>query len=113
MAVQVWYQVRDLDAGRAFYTQKLGFEETYVDDEGRWASLQRGEMKIALAEGEPHEETGVATIDVDDIRAEADRLRGEGIEVGTVLELHGEMRLLDVYDADGNRIQLAEELSGS
>jgi catechol 2,3-dioxygenase-like lactoylglutathione lyase family enzyme len=113
MAVQVWYQVRDLDAGRAFYTQKLGFEETYLDDEGRWVSLQRGEMKIALAEGEPHEETGVATVDVEDIKAEADRLRDEGIEVGTVLELHGEMRLLDVYDPDGNRIQLAEELPGS
>jgi catechol 2,3-dioxygenase-like lactoylglutathione lyase family enzyme len=113
MAVQVWYHVRDLEAGRAFYTQKLGFQETYVDDEGRWASLERGEMKIALAEGEPHEEAGVATVDVDDIKAEADRLRGEGIEVGTVLELHGEMRLLDIYDPDGNRIQLAEELSGS
>jgi catechol 2,3-dioxygenase-like lactoylglutathione lyase family enzyme len=113
MAVQVWYQVRDLDAGRAFYTQKLGFRETYVDDEGRWASLERGEMKIAIAEGEPEEESGVATVDVDDIKAEADRLRGEGIDVGTVLEIHGEMRLLDVYDPDGNRIQLAEELSGS
>jgi catechol 2,3-dioxygenase-like lactoylglutathione lyase family enzyme len=113
MAVQVWYRVRDLEAGRAFYTQKLGFVETFVDDEGRWASLERGEMKIAIAEGEPQEETGVATVDVDDIKAEADRLRGEGIEVGTVLELHGEMRLLDVYDPDGNRIQLAEELSGS
>jgi catechol 2,3-dioxygenase-like lactoylglutathione lyase family enzyme len=110
MAVQVWYQVRDLDAGRAFYTQKLGFQVTYVDDEGRWASLERGEMKIAIAEGEPQEESGVATVDVDDIKAEAERLRGEGIEVGTVLELHGEMRLLDVYDPDGNRIQLAEEL---
>jgi catechol 2,3-dioxygenase-like lactoylglutathione lyase family enzyme len=113
MAVQVWYHVRDLEAGRAFYTQKLGFEETFVDDEGRWASLERGEMKIAIAEGEPQEETGVATVDVDDIKAEAERLRGEGIEVGTVLELHGEMRLLDVYDPDGNRIQLAEELSGT
>jgi hypothetical protein len=49
---------------------------------------------------------------VADIKAEADRLRAEGIEVGTVLELHGQMRLLDVYDPDGNRIQLAEELSG-
>ena len=29
---------------------------------------------------------------------------------GIVLELTGEMRLLDVYDPDGNRIQLAEEL---
>ena len=36
---------------------------------------------------------------------------GIEIEVGTVLELHGQRRLLDVYDPDGNRIQLAEELS--
>jgi len=111
--VQVWYHVRDLDAGRAFYTDKLGFAETYVDEEGRWARLMHGEMEIAIAEGEPQEEAGVATLDVDDIKAEAERLRAEGIEVGTVLELHGQMRLLDVYDPDGNRIQLAEELSRS
>jgi hypothetical protein len=30
--------------------------------------------------------------------------------VGIVLELTGEMRLLDVFDPDGNRIQLAQEL---
>jgi catechol 2,3-dioxygenase-like lactoylglutathione lyase family enzyme len=111
--VQVWYHVRDFDAGRAFYTDKLGFAETYLDEEGRWARLMHGEMEIAIAEGEPQEEAGVATLDVDDIKAEAERLRAEGIEVGTVLELHGQMRLLDVYDPDGNRIQLAEELSRS
>jgi catechol 2,3-dioxygenase-like lactoylglutathione lyase family enzyme len=111
--VQVWYHVRDLDAGRAFYTGKLDFVETYLDEEGRWARLMRGEMEIAIAEGEPQEEAGVATVDVADIKAEAERLRAEGIEVGTVLELHGQMRLLDVYDPDGNRIQLAEELSRS
>ena len=109
--VQVWYHVRDLDAGRAFYIDKLGFVETYMDEEGRWARLLRGEMEIAIAEGEPQEESGVATVDVGDIKAGADRLRAEGIEVGTVFELHGEMRLLDVYDPDGNRIQLAEEVS--
>jgi catechol 2,3-dioxygenase-like lactoylglutathione lyase family enzyme len=112
-AVQVWYHVRDLAAGRAFYREKLGFAETYVDEDARWASLERGPMKIALAEGEPEGETGVATIDVDDVKAEAERLRGQGIEVGTVLEIHGEMRLLDIYDPDGNRVQLAEELPGS
>lgn len=111
--VQVWYHVRDLDAGRAFYTDKLGFAETYLDEEGRWARLMHGEMEIAITEGEPQEEAGVATVDVADIKAEAERLRAEGIEVGTVLELHGQMRLLDVYDPDGNRIQLAEELSRS
>ena len=111
--VQVWYQVRDLDAARDFYTGKLGFAETYLDEEARWARLVHGEMEIAIAEGDPQEESGVATVDVEDIKAEAERLRGEGVEVGTVFELHNQMRLLDIYDPDGNRIQLAEELPGS
>jgi len=67
-------------------------------------------MKIALAEGEP-EEGGTATVDVEDVRADAERLRAAGVEVGTVFELHGEVRLLDVYDPDGNRLQLAQDLS--
>ena len=108
----VWYRVRDLDAGRAFYRDTLGFEETYVDWDGRWARLERSGMEIALAEGEP-EEGGVAHVDVVDIKAEAERLRAEGVRVGVVVELHGQMRLLDVFDPDGNRIQFAQELSGS
>ncbi len=108
--VTVWYRVRDLDAGRAFYRDKLGFTETYVDDEGRWVKLERGAMEIALAEGEPSEDGGVAHVDVEDVKAEAERLRAAGVEVGTVLELHGQMRLLDVFDPDGNRIQLTQPL---
>ena len=105
----VWYHVRDFDSGRAFFRELLGFEETFVDWNARWARLQRGEMEIALAEGEP-EEGGVATVDVENVRAEAERLRGLEVDVGTVLELHDEMRLLDVFDPDGNRIQLAQSL---
>jgi catechol 2,3-dioxygenase-like lactoylglutathione lyase family enzyme len=108
--MQVWYRVRDFDSGRAFYTGKLGFTETFVDEGGRWAKLERGGMEIALAEGDPEEESGVAAIDVDDAKAEADRLRSQDVEVGTVLELHEEVRLLDVFDPDGNRIQLVEQL---
>jgi hypothetical protein len=67
-------------------------------------------MQIALAEGEPADDGGVATIDVDDVKAEGERLRAEQVEVGTVLELHGEVRLLDVFDPDGNRVQLVQEL---
>ncbi len=106
----VWYQVRDLAAARAFYTDKLGFIETYVDSEGSWAKLERNGMEIGLAEGEPQAESGVAHVDVEDVKAVADQLRNEGVEVGVVFELHGEMRLLDVFDPDGNRLQLAQEL---
>jgi catechol 2,3-dioxygenase-like lactoylglutathione lyase family enzyme len=101
--------VRDLGAARRFYVEKLGFEETFHDAEAGWAKLQRGMTEIGLAAGEP-EEGGVAAVDVDDVKAEAERLRAEGVDVGVVFELHGEMRLLDVYDPDGNRIQLAQEL---
>ena len=66
-------------------------------------------MEIGLAEGEPEEDGAVAHVDVPDVKAEAERLRAAGVEVGIVLELQGEMRLLDVFDPDGNRIQLAHE----
>ncbi len=105
----VWYHVRNLDAGRAFYTEKLGFDETYYDAEGRWAKLENGEMDVGLAEGEP-QESGVAIVEVEDVKAVAEALRAQGIDVGVVFELHGAMRLVDVFDADGNRIQLAQEL---
>jgi catechol 2,3-dioxygenase-like lactoylglutathione lyase family enzyme len=102
--------VRDLEAGRAFYTGKLGFTETYVDSEGSWVKLERSGMEIGLAEGEPQEDGGVAHVDVADVKAVADELRNQGVEVGVVFELHGEMRLLDVFDPDGNRLQFAQEL---
>jgi catechol 2,3-dioxygenase-like lactoylglutathione lyase family enzyme len=107
---RVWYLVRDFDAARGFYTDKLGFDETFVDEDGGWAKLERGDMRIAIAEGEPSADGGVAAIDVDDVKAEAERLRADEVEVGVVLELHDEVRVLDVFDPDGNRVQLVEEL---
>ena len=109
MARTVWYHVRNLDEGRRFYQDVLRFEELAVDFDARWSELRRGEMEIGLVEGEPAED-GVAHVDVADLKREAERLREAGVEVGIVLELTGQMRLLDVYDPDGNRIQLAEEL---
>ena len=108
--VTVWYRVRDLDEARAFYRDVLGFEETFVDWDDRWSKLVRAGTEVALAEGEPEAEGGVAHVDVDDVKAEAERLRAAGVEVGVVFELTGEIRLVDVFDPDGNRIQLAQPL---
>lgn len=108
---RVWYHVRDLDAARGFYTGKLGFSETYVDEDDRWAKLEHGEMRIAIAEGQPQKEGPVAIVDVQDVKAEAERLRDEGVDVGTVLEIHDQLRVVDLFDPDGNRVQLAQELA--
>jgi predicted enzyme related to lactoylglutathione lyase len=71
-------------------------------------------VEIAIAEGEfegpAEDEEVVATIDVDDVKAEADRLREAGVNVGVVLEIPGTIRLLDVFDPDGNRLQLSQDL---
>jgi len=110
MGPAVWYHVRDLDTARRFYRDTLGFEETAVDFDERWSHLRHGRMEIGLAEGEPEEDGAVAHVDVPDVKVAAERLRAAGIDVGIVVELQGEMRLLDVFDPDGNRVQLAQEL---
>jgi len=108
----VWYHVRDLDAARVFYKDKLGFAETFFDGDDKWSKLERNGMEIALAEGEPQADGGVAHVDVADVKAAAEELRQAGVEVGVVFELHGQIRILDVFDPDGNRLELAQELSG-
>ena len=111
--MRVWYRVGSLGLARAFYCDVLGFTETFVADESAWVALDRGKTEIALAEGEPQpeDEAGVAIIDVEDVKTERERLEQSGVRVGTVLELQGAMRLLDIYDPDGNRLQLAEDIS--
>ena len=108
----VWYQVRDLDRARRFYRDKLGFTETFFDAGDGWSKLEREGMEIVLSVGEPAKDGGVAHVDVEDVKAEAERLRAEGVDVGVVFELHGEMRLLEVVDPDGNRIELGQDVSG-
>jgi catechol 2,3-dioxygenase-like lactoylglutathione lyase family enzyme len=107
---RVIYQVTDFDRARDFFKRLLGFEETFVDFDEHWSTLSRGAMHIALTQGDPNPDAGVAMVDVDDIKREAARLRDEGVNVGTVVELAGQMRLVDVFDPDGNRIQLSQPL---
>jgi transaldolase len=70
---------------------------------------------VAISDGEfqggsSDEEVAVAALDVEDVKAEADRLRDAGVNIGVVIEIPGTIRLLDVFDPDGNRLQLTEEI---
>jgi predicted enzyme related to lactoylglutathione lyase len=114
--VNIWYRVTDLEAAQDFYKRTFGFEQVYKDEEDRWARMVRNGLEVALAEGEFEgggeggEEDVIATLEVTDIKSEADRLREAGVNVGVVLEIPGAIRLLDVFDPDGNRIQLSEDV---
>jgi catechol 2,3-dioxygenase-like lactoylglutathione lyase family enzyme len=114
--MNIWYHVSDLDSARSFYTTHLGFQEVYVDEEDRWVRLQRDGVEIAISDDEfqggatSAEGEVVATVVVEDIKAEAERLRAAGVNIGVVVEIPGTIRLLDVFDPDGNRLQLSEDL---
>ena len=112
--MNLWYRVSDLDLARTFYA-RLGFEEVFRDDEGRWSRIVRDGSELSLTEDESVEivtddESAVLTLDVEDVKGEAERLREEGVQVGVVVEIPGTIRLLDIFDPDGNRIQLTEQL---
>ena len=112
--MNLWYRVTDLDVARAFYA-RLGFEEVFRDEDGRWSRIVRDDAELALTEDESvaivtEDESGVLTLDVEDLKVEAERLREAGVHVGVVVEIPGTIRLLDVFDPDGNRIQLTEPL---
>ena len=110
--MNVWYRVSDLDAACRFYVDRLRFTERYRDEEDRWARLELGGVELSLTE-DPDTAAGdgvVYTTDVTGLKDEAERLRAAGVDVGTVVEIPGSMRLVDVHDPDGNRIQLTEEV---
>lgn len=104
------YGVRDLEGARRFYTTALRFRELSYLEADRVAVLARNNAELALSEGEGGEMQAVAQVEVPDVKAEAERLRAAGVEVGVVLELPGTLRLVDVFDPDGNRLQLTQEL---
>ena len=107
----VWYRVRDLDAARAFYRDMLGFEETFVDFDDGWSRLaarRRWRSRSPRASRTRRAASRTSTS-----RTSRPRRSGcatQGVEVGVVFELHGQIRLVDVFDPDGNRIQLAQSL---
>jgi predicted enzyme related to lactoylglutathione lyase len=113
--LNIWYRVSNLEAAQDFYKRTFGFEQVYIDEEDRWARMVGNGVEIALAEGEfsggdEGEDEVIATLEVADIKSEAERLRDAGVNVGVVLEIPGTIRLLDVFDPDGNRIQLSEDV---
>ena len=66
-------------------------------------------MEIALWEAHG-DEGGVASVTVPNVRPRSSGCAAAGVEVGVIVELHGQVRIVDVFDPDGNRIQLTEEV---
>ena len=116
--VSVRYMVADVEAALAFYTSHLGFEPL-TNAAPAFADVKRGNLRLLLSgrtssagrpmpDGRQPEPGGWNRIHliVDDIRAEVERLRAEGVTFrNEVLKGPGGSQVL-IEDPSGNPIEL-------
>ncbi len=106
---------RDWARARRFYAETLGLEETFADEDLGWAAYDVGGPSLGLERVAPDDEEGQAlsgrflgiSLEVADIGATVDRLRGRGVQ------FHGDPALqpwggvlAHFDDPDGNTLTL-------
>ena len=109
--------VRDLDAGIAWYRDVLGMHLLYRMDEIAWCEFESpvARVTIGLAQVEKVIQGGGATLTfgVVDLDAAKAALDAAGVrQDGPAQEIPGMVRLLTFYDPDGNALMLYQALSG-
>jgi len=120
--VSVRYIVHDVDAAIAFYCEQLGFREV-MHPAPAFAMLVRGDLRLVLSAPGGGPGGGQAmpdgslpqpggwnrfSIEVDDVEAVAERLRGAGVAFrGEVITGVGGKQVL-VEDPSGNPVELFE-----
>ena len=123
--VQVRYIVNDVEAAIAFYCQHLGFSEV-MHPSPMFAMLTRGDLRLVLsqpggqnvgggstlADGRKPEPGGWNrfTVEVDDLGATVERLRGAGVRFRSdIIQGVGGNQAL-VEDPSGNPIEVFQPL---
>jgi catechol 2,3-dioxygenase-like lactoylglutathione lyase family enzyme len=113
----VFFNVDDMDAGVAYYRDKLGLEVKYQTAD--WAELIAGNVTIALRrhgsgpEGRPELAVGggaTLVFEVDDINAATAELEKQGVKfIGGVIE-YTSVKLAVFEDLNGNILQIFEHV---
>ena len=121
-SVQVRYIVHDVDAAIAFYVQHLGFE-LQMHPAPAFAMLTRGDLRLVLSAPNPAAGGGQPmpdgrqqepggwnrfSIEVQDLDAMVDRLRGAGAQFRTAIVTGVGGKQIIVDDPSGNPIELFE-----
>jgi predicted enzyme related to lactoylglutathione lyase len=106
---------RDFERLVDWYTNVLGLQSAQLDSEGKWASLRfpEGDATIAVHGGlatgdQAGPRTIVPAIEVSDIQATVDELKGRGLEFTREVHEGVGVWLASFDDPEGNSLQLYE-----
>lgn len=112
---QIHISVTDVDRSVAFYRDVLGLAHLFTVRGQPMAFFQAGDVRLYLGVPESTEFTShcVLYFRVDDIDAEAARLRGEGVTVGDPHVVHRdgttELWMAGLTDPDGHHVILMQD----
>ncbi|WP_034267897.1 VOC family protein [Haloechinothrix halophila] len=114
----IWY-VESLQRSVAFYRDVLGMEvriegDGYVEfamDNTKFALFERGKLTDLIGQTGGNPPCGEIGFIVDDVDAEADRLRQAGVEILTgPVDRPWRERTVHIADPDGNIVEFAQKL---
>ena len=112
LSSSVTLMVDDLNASIAFYAQKLGFSIEY-EARPHFAMLHRAGLRLGLHPRGSKEGAGACRgvsigLEVADIRASVEALRGDGVDVPDGVVEDGPLLRADFADPDGTALYLVE-----
>lgn len=112
----VWITVKDLELALTFYTETVGLTLLEKNDEFGWAELSGlGGCRLGIAQENEEMKAGVnavTTISVADIESATQEIKSRGATLlGDIVTIPEQIRMQLFQDADGNQMQLVQELS--
>lgn len=115
----IWIVTKDFKKAVKFYTDVVGLKLLEMHDEFGWAELQGKDGGARLGIAQQNDIDGVApgsnaviAISVKDVEKARKEFSAKGAKmIGEILEIPGHVKLQTVVDQDGNRFQLAQQLS--
>jgi catechol 2,3-dioxygenase-like lactoylglutathione lyase family enzyme len=109
--------VSDWERAKKFYGETLGLPVAYAVEQDGWLEYGKmGHPTLAInrwkgaAPMPPPGNTGIAVLEVSDVRAFIEDLRAKGVRCENVEEIPGDVILGTFYDPDGHRLQAAQSL---
>lgn len=115
-----WITVKDMKKAKSFFVETLGMEIAESNENYNWLELKGFKGGMTLGVAEAHDEcsdekpgsNAVVTLSVDDIVKTKKELELKGVKfVGEILEVPHHVKMVTFLDFDGNKFQLAEDIS--
>lgn len=115
--ITIAMSVKDRAASAAWYKQHFGFEEVMAIDEAGWTELSTNTPGVTLGLGDAQEVAAGNTMPVfgvDNFDESKEALAKAGVKFdGETIEIEGMVKLIGLFDPDGNGLMIAEDLSGA